>query len=862
MRRIISSALLCAVAALSGSCKLTQPRTQVMLIIHADATVRELANQLQVDIEGRDAADQIDGPPSTYTFQPKEPSSTGWPFSIALVPRTRELQRSYRVTAMVSDGNKPIAVLRAQGIFAAQKTLALRLYLTEDCLEGASLNCANVETCQLGSCVSATVEPATLPNYEVGSIEVGEGAAEGGDTGLGTDDLPAMMTDTSQDAAVVSTDGMPQMTDPGVMQGDAGALGLQPGDCGDGMLNQDELCDTGIAQGDGACPTECTTQGCMSGLLEGTGCQTKCVTSEITAIASGDGCCPMGADSTVDSDCVVQCGNGKVESGETCESGDPRQPCPTPDSCHADTCLIATLTGDAALCTAECSTQVIEQCVAGDGCCPSMCTHDLDKDCSASCGNGVVDSTAGETCDTTSAETPCPTACDDGDVCTRDFLTGSAATCSTRCSYIPIVAPLSGDGCCPDGANANSDLDCMAICGNAVVERGELCDSNCPRQSDCDDGRYCTTDELTGRDCTLACRRTEVRNPRDGDYCCPSGANANNDSDCDPQCGNGVRESGEECDGDCPTRCAASGSACVENILTGAPCHIRCTPRQVTAARDDDGCCPSGATSDNDNDCKPVQTCGNGLREGDEICDGACPVCPPSANACISNRSVNSPDACHPRCVPTPHGPSGKTSDRCCPDGATASNDIDCGPTCGNGMTETGEVCDGDCGVCAPRANPCETVQYVDNNNDRCHPSCEISLKGPSGRSSDRCCPSGATASNDIDCGPTCGNGMVETGEVCDGDCGVCAPRANPCEMARYTDNNNDKCHPSCEIFMKGPSGEVSDRCCPSGISEYQDKDCPPYCGNGKVESGEECDSTASSCQECVFIGSAPPKAD
>ncbi|HSD88339.1 MAG TPA: hypothetical protein VLB44_12515, partial [Kofleriaceae bacterium] len=54
-------------------------------------------------------------------------------------------------------------------------------------------------------------------------------------------------------------------------------------------------------------------------------------------------------------------------------------------------------------------------CVGGDGCCPATCTNATDSDCSASCGNGSVD--PNETCDPPDS---CPTACGDGDVCTKD----------------------------------------------------------------------------------------------------------------------------------------------------------------------------------------------------------------------------------------------------------------------------------------------------------------------------------------------------------------------------------------------------------------------------------------------------------
>ncbi|MFH2008060.1 MAG: hypothetical protein ABI333_15870, partial [bacterium] len=111
----------------------------------------------------------------------------------------------------------------------------------------------------------------------------------------------------------------------------------------------------------------------------------------------------------------------------------------------------------------------------------------------AVCGDGNVD--PGETCDPPAT---CPTACNDGNACTADTLTGSAASCNAACSYSAISACAHGDGCCPAGCDAVSDNDCSASCGNSVLEPGETCDppASCP--TTCDDGNACTNDTLTG----------------------------------------------------------------------------------------------------------------------------------------------------------------------------------------------------------------------------------------------------------------------------------------------------------------------------------------------------------------------------
>jgi hypothetical protein len=73
----------------------------------------------------------------------------------------------------------------------------------------------------------------------------------------------------------------------------------------------------------------------------------------------------------------------------------------------------------------------------------------------ATCGNGVLD--PGETCDPPGS---CPSSCSDGNACTIDSSTGSAAGCNLSCTHQAISACISGDGCCPAGCNANTDSDC------------------------------------------------------------------------------------------------------------------------------------------------------------------------------------------------------------------------------------------------------------------------------------------------------------------------------------------------------------------------------------------------------------------
>jgi cysteine-rich repeat protein len=62
---------------------------------------------------------------------------------------------------------------------------------------------------------------------------------------------------------------------------------------------------------------------------------------------------------------------------------------------------------------------------------------------------------------------------------------------------------------------------------------------------------------------------TDVVTPVDGDGCCTQGANATNDSDCAPVCGNDVQEAGESCDdGNTAAGDGCDGSCVVEAVAT------------------------------------------------------------------------------------------------------------------------------------------------------------------------------------------------------------------------------------------------------------------------------------------------------
>lgn len=170
--------------------------------------------------------------------------------------------------------------------------------------------------------------------------------------------------------------------------------------CGDGVLDSDEYCDTGIPQGQtGACGDcddgiSCTIDGTQGPAWNP--CQIVCTHIEITggSLDSSDDCCPTGHNQTTDTDCSTECGDGVLDSGESCDTaiaagsgGACPESCDDEDSCTEDT-LVAE-----GSCDAACSFTGIISCLNDDNCCPNDCNHTIDNDCEAPPPEPVTDTT-------------------------------------------------------------------------------------------------------------------------------------------------------------------------------------------------------------------------------------------------------------------------------------------------------------------------------------------------------------------------------------------------------------------------------------------------------------------------------------
>ena len=187
-------------------------------------------------------------------------------------------------------------------------------------------------------------------------------------------------------------------------------------------------------------------------------------------------------------------------------------------------------------------------------------------------------------------------------------------------------------------------------CGNGRIDPGETCDKAiapgdpgaCP-PANCADGIGCTNDVRVGSDCTAECKPEEIRTRIFGDECCPAQAKHEDDGDCSSNCGDRIFQPGELCDtgiaagapGACPTAddCTAPPGSCETAMLISAgTCSAICLRRPIVTQsdRNNDGCCPAGASNGTDNDCPII--CGNGVVDPSEACDLG--IAPFSAGSC------------------------------------------------------------------------------------------------------------------------------------------------------------------------------------------------------------------------------------
>lgn len=299
-------------------------------------------------------------------------------------------------------------------------------------------------------------------------------------------------------------------------------------------------------------------------------------------------------------------------------------------------------------------------------------------------------------------------------------------------------------------------------------------------------------------------------------------ASADAGADAGPLCGNGVIETGEICDGDCPTACVAP-NACTISTLTGSAttCDAMCMDTSIVACINGDGCCPTACTSLTDDDCMPM--CGNGIVETGEECDGNCPSSCTPPNSCTVSALVGDAATCDAVCMDTTITAC-TDGDGCCPPACTTANDDDCNAVCGNSLVEAGELCDGNCPTTCMAPDAC-TNSTLTGDAATCDARC-VDTAITACTDADGCCPATCTSVDDDDCMPMCGNGVVESGEQCDGNCPSSCAAPNACTVSTLV-GDAMTCDAMC-MDSAITSCTNGDGCCPAACTDANDDDCPP----------------------------------
>ncbi|MDH5716766.1 MAG: DUF4215 domain-containing protein [Spirochaetia bacterium] len=391
--------------------------------------------------------------------------------------------------------------------------------------------------------------------------------------------------------------------------------------------------------------------------------------------------------------------------------------------------------------------------------------------------------------------------CDDGN--TADDGNGCSGTCLFSDGQVCTANAQCNSGVCDLAANGSSTCEAANVCGNGIIDAGEVCD----------DGNLADDSNGCAASCLYIIGETCTANTDCDSTVCDLAVNGSSTCEAVNTCGNGSVEAGEVCDdgnqADDLNGCAAS---CL--YIIGETC---------TANADcDSSACDLGTNGSTT--CEASNVCGNGIVDTGEGCDDGNQA--DDGNGCNETCFLNDGQACTG---------NAECNSTVCDLAVNGSSTCEMANWCGNGVIETGEVCDD--GNTADDANGCSsgclfTDGEVCASASDCLNVCDLAIYG-----SGLCEPLN-----------TCGNGTVDAGEVCDD--GNLADDANGCAA-------------SC-LYIDGEtctgSAECDSTVCDLAVNGSSTCEAANTCGNGTVDAGEVCDDgntadDANGCAAtCLFI--------
>jgi cysteine-rich repeat protein len=433
-----------------------------------------------------------------------------------------------------------------------------------------------------------------------------------------------------------------------------------------------------------------------------------------------------------------ECDDGNLTAGDGCEDNclktcvstdstrDCNNPCAVGAACDdvTSTCLPGTPVADGT----SCGTDLEPLLVCRGGTCTSPLCGNRDLDAGEECDDGNLVGTDGCGNDCTFNCVPTDATRD----CTLTDPCQGTSTCNSTTHLCSTPSPLpDGTACGPttEGRVCFSGVCTLPVCGNRILEPTEQCDDGnlsdtdgcrvdctytCTEASACSDARACTQDlcDLGSHTCS---------NPADvamnGTLCTEGGVT---NGSCQsgvctpPSCGNAVVEFGESCD--------PPGVGCT------AACQYECS---------------SDASCSDADPCNGAETCITVT--GGQTCQSGTPL---STGTACGDNPYRVCSASH-RCVTSVCGDQIVDSRR--------------GEACDDGNTSDGDGCKTNCSWTCNASSHCR-----DDNSCTLDVCSSHVCSNPANTSVNGQTCSTGTCQNGVCTPPTCGNGTLESGEVCD----------------------------------------------------------------------------------------------